>query len=219
MIRLAHALAVVALGGIAVAIGATVVGHLGLGPAFDPVDLTVSDFALSDHGTAIVVAMVALGLASAALLGALFAARAPVRGAPGLLILLWTVGLFVAAAVPTDPVSAPVMTLSGYIHRYASVAAFVSLPAAALLLVRRLSADRFTGLLRGLALASATGLLAMLYVTFPGDRVLIGLVERLLLAAEVALVTVVAFRLARQPASGNGLTAWISSQPANASAA
>ena len=191
MIRLARVLAVIALGGIAVAIGATAVGHTGLGPALDPLDLTVSDFALSDHGTAIEVAMVALGLASAALLGALFAARVPVRGVPGLLILLWTVGLFVSAAVPTDPVGAPVLTPSGSVHRYASVAAFVSLPAAVLLLVRRLKADRFSGLLRGLALASAAGLVAMLYVTFPGDRVLIGLVERLLLAVEVALVTAV----------------------------
>lgn len=79
--RHARVFAVVALLGILVAAVAAVVGHVGLGPAFDPVALTVSDFALSDHGTAITVAMVALGISSLALVAGLLAARAPVRGA------------------------------------------------------------------------------------------------------------------------------------------
>jgi hypothetical protein len=179
-----------------VAVVAAVIGHVGLGPPFDPLALTVSDFALSDHGAAITVAMVALGVASLALVAGLLAVRAPVRGWPAALLLAWSVGLLVAAAVPTDPVGVPGLTPAGHVHRYASVTAFVCLPAGALLLTRRLTADprarRMVAVVRPLVLASGVGLLTMAYVAFPGGRLLIGLAERALIAVEVALVAVLA---------------------------
>lgn len=207
----ARRLALAALLGIPVAVVSAIIGHVGLGPGFDPFALTVSDFALSDHGTAITVAMVALGLASLALLAGLFAVRAPVRGWPAVLLLGFGVGLLVAAAVPTDPVGAPGLSLSGYVHRYASVAAFLCLPAGSWRLAPRLRADtRWHGVparIRRLVIASGICLLGMYYVAYPGGRVLIGLVERVLLAVEVGLLAVLAVRLHRVatgPAAARG---------------
>lgn len=210
--RYARLLAVIPLLGIPVAVIATVVGHVGLGGGFNPLTLTISDYALSDHGAAIELAMVVLGVVSFALVAGLAAVRAPVRGWPAMLLSAWSLGLLIAAAVPTDPIGTPVMTTAGYVHRYASVGAFICLPAGALLLAFRCGADprwrRLPGRIRPLVVASTAGLLTMLYVAFPGERWMMGLVERLLLAVELALLAVLAgavfaaIRGTRRPRSG-----------------
>ncbi|MBB3729401.1 DUF998 domain-containing protein [Nonomuraea dietziae] len=134
------------------------------------------------------------------LLAALRAAGAPIRGLPERLLMVWSGALIVAAIIPTTPIGMD-MTLTAEIHRWVSVAAFVSLPAAGALLVPRLAADeRWKAVSRPVewvALAGGLGLLAITYVALPGDRVMIGLVERGLLAAEVALLAVLAARLVR----------------------
>lgn len=185
--------------GLSVAIAATVLGHIGLGPGFNPLVLTVSDYALSDRGAAIEAAMVALGGASLALLVGLAAARAPVRGIPTVLLVAWAAGLLLAAAVPTDPIGTPVLSTAGYVHRYASVAAFLCLPAAALILASRFATEpawrALSFALRRLAEASGAGLALLFYVAFPGDRILMGLVERALIAVEVVVLLLLALRL------------------------
>jgi hypothetical protein len=187
--------------GLAVAVAATVLGHVGLGPGFNPLALTVSDYALSDRGAAIEVAMVMLAGASLALLVGLAAARAPVRGIPTVLLLVWAAGLLLAAAVPTDPIGTPVLSTAGYVHRYASVAAFLCLPAAALMLASRFATEpawrALSSMLRRLAGASGVGLALLFYVAFPGDRILIGLVERALIGVEVVVLLLLALRLLR----------------------
>jgi hypothetical protein len=187
--------------GLSVAVAATVVGHIGLGTGFNPLALTVSDYALSARGAAIEVSMVALAGASLALLLGLAAARAPVRGVPTVLLLVWAAGLLLAAAVPTDPIGMPVMSTAGYVHRYASVAAFLCLPAGALTLAARFATEptwrSLASVLRRLAGASGVGLALLLYVAFPGDRILIGLVERTLIAVEVVVLLLLALRLLR----------------------
>jgi hypothetical protein len=128
---------------------------------------------------------------------------------PERLLLLWSAALVVAAVVPTTPLGND-MDTAAQVHRYVSVAAFVSLPAAAALLVPRLAAaDDWKPVARvveWLALAGGFGLLAITYVALPGERVLIGLVERVLLGVEVALLGVLAAWLVRLARSRTAVT-------------
>jgi hypothetical protein len=144
--------------------------------------------------------MAVMGLGSLALLAGLRAVGAPVRGLPERLLMVWSGALVVAAVIPTTPLGAD-MTLTAQVHRYVSVAAFVSLPVAAAVLVPRLGAHAdwkpVARVVEWLALAAGFGVLAMTYVALPGERVLIGLVERLLLGAEVAVLGVLACWLVR----------------------
>ncbi|WP_113698549.1 DUF998 domain-containing protein [Nonomuraea lactucae] len=179
---------------------AVVVGQFGPDPYLDPLNVTVSEYAVADRGGVTEVAMAVMGLGSLVLLGGLRAAGAPVRGFPERLLLVWSVALVVAAVVPTTPIGAD-LTVTAQVHRYASVAAFVSLPLAAALMVPRLAAAEewkpVARVVEWLALAGGFGLLAITYVALPGERVLIGLVERLLLGAEVAVLGVLAAWLVR----------------------
>ncbi|MGW4507281.1 DUF998 domain-containing protein [Streptomyces sp. NPDC004436] len=160
-------------------------------PGLSPWSLTVSDFAALDRGGPIETTMAVLGIASLALLVVARARLASVRGLPSVLLAVWGVGLVVAAVVPTDPLVAHVGG-PALVHRYASIAAFVALPAAGLLLARRFEADdhaRGTARwLRALACAALAGAVLMAYSAGPGGRELIGLVERLLLGCEVVLL-------------------------------
>jgi hypothetical protein len=205
-----------------VAVVATVAGHLGLGPTYDPLTLTLSDYALSSHGAAIELAMVALSGGTLALLGGLVTTRVPVRGLPAALMLVWVFGLIVSAVVPTDPIGTPVMSTAATVHRYASVVAFVALPAAVFFLARRLRAREVIGwgslvpLLRRLAAVSAVGLVGLWYVAFPGDRVMMGLVERGLVGVEVVILFVLALRLMRITARPRTAVIPVSPAPAGA---
>ncbi|MGK5672766.1 DUF998 domain-containing protein [Micromonospora sp. URMC 106] len=187
-----------ALGGIAVAALLAVVGHLEVNDDLNPWSLTVSDFAVSDRGGVIDVAMVVLAAATAVLLpGLRMAGRRPSVGAD-LLLATWVGGLLLAAVVPTNEPGMP-MDTSAYVHRYASVAAFLALPIGGWLLAARLpgGAARWV---RRLAVASVALAAAMAWSAYPGDRVLLGLVERLLIVTEVAVVATVAATLARSRA-------------------
>ncbi|SBT51813.1 DUF998 domain-containing protein [Micromonospora auratinigra] len=183
-----------ALGGIALAAVLAVLGHLDVNEDLNPWSLTVSDFAVSDRGGVIDAAMVLLAAATLVLLPALRRAGAqrPARA----LLAAWAAGLLAAAVVPTNEPGTALGT-AAYLHRYASVVAFLALPAAGWLLAGPLG-GRVAGRLRTLAL---TGLLlagAMLWSAYPGDRMLLGLAERLLILAEVALLAVVAAAVARR---------------------
>ncbi|MFE9203639.1 DUF998 domain-containing protein [Micromonospora sp. NPDC007230] len=216
--------ALLALGGIALAAVLAVLGHLEVNDDLSPWSLTVSDFAVSDRGGAIDVAMAVLAAATAVLIPALWrtgsgadpggsrragGGRAPTGGgAPawpgrrpqvaGMLLSAWTAGLVTSAVVPTNEPGLP-MDTAAYLHRYASVVAFLALPVAGWLLAGHLG-GRAAGWLRVLTLASLLLAGAMIWSAYPGERMLIGLAERLLIVAEVALLSVVAVALARRPA-------------------
>jgi hypothetical protein len=190
----------IACGSIMFAVVAVVVGQIVPDPYLDPMNVTVSEYAVSDRGGVTEVAMAVLGIGSLALLAGLRSAGAPVRGMPERLLMVWSGALIVAAIIPTTPIGND-LDLAAQIHRYVSVAAFVSLPAAGALLVPRLTANAdwkpVARVVEWVALAGGFGLLAITYVALPGDRVMIGLVERLLLGAEVALLAVLAGWLVR----------------------
>ncbi|SCF36989.1 Protein of unknown function (DUF998) [Micromonospora viridifaciens] len=210
-----------ALGGIALAAVLAVVGHLEVSDDLNPLSLTVSDFAVSDRGGVIDVAMAVLAGATAVLIPALLRTgsgsdpggarstgdgRAPTGGGTagrtgrrqrlaGVLLAAWTAGLLASAVVPTNEPGLP-MDTAAYLHRYASVVAFLALPAAGWLLAGRLG-GRAAGWLRALTLGSLLLAGAMIWSAYPGDRMLIGLTERLLILTEVALLTTLALSLTR----------------------
>ena len=183
-----------ALGGIALAALLTVIGHLEVNDDLNPWALTISDFAVSDRGGVIDVAMVVLALATVALLYGLRRAGPP-RPEPGrpaeLLLGAWVAGLLLAAVVPTNDPGTP-MTTAAYLHRYASVVAFLALPAAGWLLARRPDVAPAAGVIRALVALSLTLAAAMIWSAYPGDRVLLGLIERLLILTEVAVLATLA---------------------------
>ncbi|SCL55206.1 Protein of unknown function [Micromonospora citrea] len=190
-----------ALGGIAVAALLAVIGHVEVNEDLNPWALTVSDYAVSDRGGVIDVAMVMLAVATAVLLPALRRTHRPPVGRPGraaeLLLAAWIGGLLLAAVVPTNEPGLP-MDTAAYVHRYASVVAFLALPFAGWLLAARLPVGARA--VRGLVLASLVLAAAMVWSAYPGDRLLIGLVERLLIVVEVAVLAVVAVALLRRRA-------------------
>jgi hypothetical protein len=190
----------IACTGITAAIVAVILGQIDPDPHLDALSLTISEYTLADRGGVMEFAMVVLGVASMALLAGLRAAGAPVRGAPERLMTVWSGALLVASVVPAVPVGMDAATMA-QVHRFALVAAFAALPAAAGLLVSRLAADeRWRSVARPvewLALAGGFGLLAITYVALPGGGVLIGLVERVMLGVELAVLAVLAVRLAQ----------------------
>ncbi|PWR07118.1 DUF998 domain-containing protein [Micromonospora acroterricola] len=181
-----------ALGGIALAALLTVIGHLEVNDDLNPWALTVSDFAVSDRGGVIDIAMVVLALATVALLLGLRRTGPPRPGRPVELLLgAWVAGLLLAAVVPTnEPGTA--MTTAAYVHRYASVIAFLALPAGGWLLARRPDLAPAARTLRTLVVLSLALAVAMIWSAYPGDRLLIGLAERLLILTEVAVLATVA---------------------------
>lgn len=199
--RAARLFALITAVGALLATVLTVLAHLAAGPGMDARSLTISDYAVSERGRPVAMAMFVLGAASLALPLGLRAAGVAVGRLPALLLLGWSSGLMAAAIIPTDPQGTPHLSFQGYVHRYVSVTAFVCLPAAALLAVRRLAADpRWRGALRAvraLAVTSVLGLAGLYYVAYPGDRVMMGLVQRILVATEVLLLGLLAMRLYR----------------------
>ncbi|SCE80386.1 Protein of unknown function [Micromonospora coriariae] len=200
----------VALGGIALAALLTVIGHLEVNDDLNPWALTISDFAVSDRGGVIDIAMVVLALATVALLYGLrrTGPPQPTPGRPAELLLgAWVAGLLLAAVVPTnEPGTA--MTTAAYLHRYASVVAFLALPVAGWLLARRPDLAPAARMLRTLVLLSLALAAAMIWSAYPGDRVLIGLVERLLILTEVAVLGTVAVTLTRTSVARRHSNSW-----------
>lgn len=194
---------VVAGGGAILVVVISVVAVLVGGEAsLDPLSATISEYAAAGGGT-VRWALGALGLASLALVAGLRAVGAPIDGWPARLLCVWSWALIALVAV--SGVRAGFGWDSGWgseVDRAVSLAAFVSVPAAAAQLVGRFEGDeRWRGIARPLewlALAAGLGLATLTYVALPGHGVMIGLVERLLFAIELAILALLAGRLLRQ---------------------
>lgn len=167
-----------------------------LPPHYSPVRHPGSDLALGPYGWIMTVNFVVRGLLSAAVLTALpQVLPGSVRARIGLALLgVWTGGAFLLAAFPTD--LAGEHTVHGTLHLLIALLAFVSMPAAALLLSRCLSGDpRWTGWSR--PLTGAAALVAGALVLLLGGSVtrVGGATERLYLAAALFWLLLVALSL------------------------
>jgi hypothetical protein len=177
-----------------------VIGQFGPDPDFSQVSLTISDYAVADRGGVTDWAMVAFGGSALALLLSLDRPRRLLAGILG----LFSTAMVVAAIAPTDPGTH--LTVTGAIHRYASVLAFAALPTAGLLLAERFG--RLAGLVRGLVGASSVFMLAMLASAVLADRLWIGVAERLLLGTGVVLLGVLAAGALRSAGPEIRCTPW-----------
>lgn len=190
----------VALAAIVFGVAGVAAGLYDPAPGLDPLHVSVGEYAMAERGGVTATALAIMALGALVLLVGMRAAGAPVRGTPGRLMAVWPGAVLLTVAVPATPFGAdPVV--AAYAHRFAAAVAFVSLPVAAALLAPRLAGDAawkpLARTVEWLALAGGLGLLAVTYVALPGERVMIGLVERLLLGAEAALLVVLAGGLLR----------------------
>ncbi|WP_433370861.1 DUF998 domain-containing protein [Streptosporangium sp. CA-115845] len=198
--RLYPLIACAGIAAAAVAALTAMVGRPDPVPYPDSLDLTISEYAALDRSGVTGFVMASLGIASLALVAGLRATGAPMGVLAERLMRGWGAGLILLAVLP--PVLPGTGTdLIGQTYRYLSIAVFVAMPVAGGLLVARFTEDeRWRPVARTvewLALAGGFGLLVITYVALPGHGVLAGLAEWTLLGTEVALVGVLAARLAR----------------------
>ena len=185
-----------------------------LAPENDPVRRTLSQYALGPWKPVFDAGVLAVAAGSAAVLaGLLRAGLVRWRGAAAVLLAAWSACLVVVVAFEKINWSVG-PTPTGYLHRYASLVAFVCLPAAALALGRAWRDDarwaRFAAWTRGLGYVALAWLAPMLLgfalrplTGVPWWRfVPLGLFERGVALTEVAAVLVMGVWAARAARSG-----------------
>ncbi|MFB7948808.1 DUF998 domain-containing protein [Kitasatospora phosalacinea] len=180
-----------------------------LNPEYDLVSETLSRYVHGTAGWLLPAALLAVGAASAVLVVRLGTGAGRAGRAGRVALAVWAAGILVAALFPADPPgrwSRP--STSELVHGNAAFLAFAALPTAAVLLRGTLAARR-PGLRTALTAlaavsAAATAALAVFLVDvmdggpslgLGGAPTLVGLVERLVLAADfgwVALALAVA---------------------------
>lgn len=178
----------------------------------DPVRRTISEYAVGPGGWLFDVAVLGLVMATVAVVAAL-SVRGLVPTAAVVLFGVWCVGLvLVVVFEKTNWSVGP--SLSGSIHRYASLAAFFALPAAGLLTARGHRDEawaRWTTAFSLVALASFLPIIGAIalnpVLATPWYRAVpLGLIERVLSLAEVLVVVTLGFRAARDESREPSLT-------------
>jgi hypothetical protein len=196
----------------AVAAAVALIGALHVLPpssALSPYRRTISEYALTDAGAVFNVAVLALAAGSVATILALVrAGLAPARSAGVLALALWSVALTAVVYFPKHHWSLG-PSITGTIHRVASLVAFLSLPVAALLIGRAWRGHErwrgHAGWLSGLGVASLLCFtpiaVAIALQPITGVRwwraIPLGAVERALAISEVGIVLALAWWAAR----------------------
>jgi hypothetical protein len=181
----------------------------------NPVRDTLSSYAFTDRGTGMLAAsMLSLAISSLALLGALLAAGIPVSRTTGTLFGSWSGGLALAAVFPASYPENP-SPVSGHIHQYSCLVAFLSVPALGISLLDRLrGSDRHRTRIARWTKISVGGVLlfglSYLLALFPRTPVLgqfaamlpVGFTQRIALAVDLVLLCAL-MMLARATATGD----------------
>jgi hypothetical protein len=200
-----------ALGGLAAVLaGAGAVGLLHLVPpsaAVSPVRRTISEYALLENGWVFNAAVLGLAAGSAGILAALLAHRL-LRPAGAAALALWCAGLIGVVVFPKHNWAVG-PSLSGDLHRVASLVGFLSLPVAAILIGA--SARRHPRWRRHALAVVGLGVVSLLCFAPIGYAILtepitgvrwwrafpLGAVERALATAEVVTVLAMGWWAAR----------------------
>jgi hypothetical protein len=186
-----------------------VIGYLHGAAGIDPVHGMVSDYVFTPIGSVLLpVAVLVLAAGLMVLRRALLAAGAAGRWT-GVLVATAALGSALIGLFPADVTGAPVTT-TGLVHKLAGGVLFAAVPAVALTLVAGSRRDLWRSVARplrwlgwvsfGLFAGFLASYLPLFGMPFPGGDALVGmqgLLERLVLAPELALVIVVAARLIR----------------------
>jgi hypothetical protein len=167
---------------------------------------TISEYVYTSGSWVFVVAVLMLAATSAALLyGLIRAGRVRSLSAGSVLMTLWVVGLVAVVAFPKHNwVTGP--SLSGTVHRYATLVAFIALPIAVLLIATgREVAARAARWLAVIGIGWLTVLFGAIVVGIvTGQRwwtlIPLGLVERGIAGFEVAALIALGVWLAREDA-------------------
>jgi hypothetical protein len=199
-------LARAALGGIACFTLAFVALHI-LQPDLSLLDEAMSYYVHGEMGWLTTVGLLGLGLGSLSLtiaLARLLHGRGWYVGVACLAV--WSISVLVGGVFPADPPGNwdKPPSLAGAVHGYAAVAGLFVFPFAAVLLSRVLRREKHGrgagGITMLLAVASAASLVACIASLTPaivtsGPPLLLGLTERIMLAAYAAWLTAVAMSL------------------------
>ena len=207
--------------------GAAMAAADGLNPQYNPLSEVASRYVNGTAGWLITVALLGIGTASAVLAGWL--GRLPELGRAGRIgrwaLMLWAVGVFVAGVFPADPPgqwSRP--STSELVHGMAAWLSFAAFPVAAVLLTRAVTRGgtrpavvvpgRLRSGLVGLVIASVVstiGLAVFLVdvmggpsLGFGGVPTFVGLVERLVIVANLAWLALAAVMLGGMMRNGAG---------------
>jgi Protein of unknown function (DUF998) len=158
----------------------------------DPVLDTLSCYAFTDRGQGLLaIGILALAVGTLAILGALLAARVPVSHPAKALFGTLSGGLTLAAVFPASYAEFP-NPVSGEIHQYSCLAAFLSAPAIGMSMVRRVAAVPALAACRA-RVARWTRLSAAGFLVFGISYVLrdlhaVGVAQRLMLAVDLVLL-------------------------------
>jgi hypothetical protein len=172
---------------VAVAAGSAGMLDLHVTSGLNPLSETISEYIFAADGWLLPASLVVLSAGAAML--ALAVTRVGGDRRAAWLMGLWGGCLLIVAAFPTDRPGLP-LSMSGSIHRYAAFVAFLSLPLAGLILMRRGCYARMVKALSVAALGSLTAMtVPYAAVTLGLDMVgLPGLTQRLVVVSEVALL-------------------------------
>jgi hypothetical protein len=186
--------------GVAICAAAIVLMHV-VQPTLNPVDVAVSYYLNGRRGAALGIGLVALGIGSLSLAAGLRATLDRSGAKAGWwLLVVWGVGSIVGGIFPPDPYGQwdQPPSVPGMVHGTAGLLAFLAFSPAAWLLSRRTAAHVTTAtgprVLERLAGLSLLVLLAFFVCLVPvfagGPPFALGLVERVLLALNLAWVAV-----------------------------
>jgi hypothetical protein len=189
-------------GSLAVVVTVAMVGLLDL--TVGPLRRTISEYALGAYRPVFDVAVVLLAAGSLAILTALVhKGLARWRSGGSIALILWSAGLLLVVVFPKTNWALGTNQLSGSIHRFGSMLAFVSLPIAVILLARPWLRDhvwsRHARWTMASGVLSVIAFMPILYAIVMGSmggvrwwRVFpLGYIERILLIAEVGALLVV----------------------------
>jgi hypothetical protein len=171
-----------------------------LGGQVDPVTDPVSDYVFHGAGGPLfLVAILLLLLAGLMVQAGMHGARMPRNRSVSVLFGLWYAGLLLSAVFPGDQLNAG-HTLSGQLHRFGGAVLFTCLPVACWILARSLRPDpRWAGVAAWVRRFAATVLVsaALFGVAQLVPWLPKGLLERVALSAEMALLVVLAMAVRR----------------------
>jgi Protein of unknown function (DUF998) len=178
-------------------------------PELSPLRDAVSYYVHGSCGWLTTLGLIALGIGSLAITIAVArSVLGPYRQFGSAALAVWSLGALVAGVFPADPTGnwdQPPST-AGAIHGLAAVIAIVAFPLAAVALTRSVSRDHRLQSMQGVSRAVAAvvvmsflAFMASLFPVFvtPGPPFMLGLTERVMLAAYVAWLAVVAIGLLR----------------------
>ncbi|PZG53906.1 hypothetical protein C1I98_05305 [Spongiactinospora gelatinilytica] len=177
----------------AVVTGAVAMLGLHLTAGLDPMHGLISEYAFAPAGWLLGVSLTCFAA------GAALFAMAMVRSAGSrrvaLLVAAWGACMMLVGAFPTDRPGVP-LSMSGGIHRYAALVAFLAMPLAGLILARLVTRDRWATAMRvlcGIALVCLVAVVVPYALRFVGipvsnDDIPAGLTQRLVVVTELGVL-------------------------------